>query len=201
MLEVHTIGRQVQVIEEIVRQGLGQVRAVNLEGHEHDDGEEHDAQVHLANQSSLLAPRPPCRGIEPMHILPVRSRPVLLGRLGVVKDAGQRGGGLVVVLLTSLPKELLLLEGNAQAKVYVCFGSARHLVPGLVFGVRDVDGLSLDRGLSSCNHSRHFRLSVSTIQKKSPLAGKRRSLVREDFDIAWTEAVAMHCSPHVYVSE
>lgn len=71
-----TVGGQVQVREEIVRQGLANVCSVELERHEHDARPHHDLEVDLAHQPVLLTPGPSRRRVEAMRILPIHTKPL-----------------------------------------------------------------------------------------------------------------------------
>lgn len=63
-----------QVRQKVVRQRLDEVCAVELEGHEHDAGPKHDANVHLANDAVFLPPCPPELRIEPVVVFPKKSK-------------------------------------------------------------------------------------------------------------------------------
>lgn len=73
-----TVGGQVEINEEIVRQGLRDVRTIYLEGHEHDNGKHHDLCVALPHKCLFLAPRPPRRGIKTVYVFPIHESQSLL---------------------------------------------------------------------------------------------------------------------------
>lgn len=175
MVYNRTVGGQIQINKEIISQGLRNVRTVNFEGHEHDNGEYHDACINLPHQPVLLSPGPPCRWIETMHILPgltrsvfdvpwdlhnsgrkidspVGSGLVFLGKHGVVVDTRKCCDGVQIVGFGSLPEESLLLERDAEG-CYFC-----QRLPGCrrFFVLTDGDHLLVEGRSILSDDCRHF---------------------------------------------
>ena len=59
-----------QIVQEVVRICLVDIRTIELEGHEHDAGPDHDSDIDLANQFVLFAPGPSRIRIKLGQVLP-----------------------------------------------------------------------------------------------------------------------------------
>ena len=65
-----TVCSHLQVLEEIVRQGLVDIRAVDFETDEHYTSPDHDPVVNLPDKLVLFAPCPSCKWVKAVIILP-----------------------------------------------------------------------------------------------------------------------------------
>lgn len=71
---VLTIGREMKVLEEVIRQGLCYVCPIQLKSHEHDARKDHDPKVDLPYHLVLFAPCPTGRRVKTVQILPGERR-------------------------------------------------------------------------------------------------------------------------------
>lgn len=79
-----TIGCQIEISEEVVRQGLTKIGSVHLQSHEHDTSPSCDAEIHLANNSIFFAPGPAGQWVETMTVLPVSHKQSSANRVSLV---------------------------------------------------------------------------------------------------------------------
>jgi len=70
MKGVHTVGGQMEVLEEVVGQSLRDVCAIKFQRHEHDARKDHDPRIDLSNQSVFFAPVPSSRRVEAVQVFP-----------------------------------------------------------------------------------------------------------------------------------
>jgi hypothetical protein len=101
---VVVIGRDAQVIEQIVRNSITQIATINVQTEEHDQDPEENLPIDSAAESILLFHCPTFIGVKAMSVLIIRLGLIVMCKNGVVKHASNSSNAVEIRFLAEEPQ-------------------------------------------------------------------------------------------------